>query len=1612
MAQNPPAASPTADAPPIQPSIPPLAGAGTSQGLGIPSSAPAGSPITGVYNSLKSNYYQPLNQPVQLTAPALDDPTVQSLAQQILAMQQQSAVGSGSQPPDPASTIAKASQHMSAGEIATAVGKETFQQMIMDPFNQFVSTWQHDPKMGLLETLGGAAVIGTSIALMGNPIGAALVFGVGAALVLPGMVNSWLNELQHPSDSNLVHALTNTATGIITVGTPGKAFAGMGQLRRGFELERLAFKDLVEPRDVARKWISGLRGTTSELRNVPIGKQMDVLANLAPDMKRQFKNFGVPIDDLTESGQLLALQERLDGLVGAHNQAAIAGDEGMMEQLGKQIVELGDGSYRELRLRVARNYNFLPSRPFSHIPMWGKIKSDLVSASDWSKVNDHLGTIMGKLDFLVGGHGFANLESLPNTASAVEHQATSLSDGHPEYITNEMVLAEHKIAGILGIKDEAPSGETLPTWEAHSEEEQAWREATPYQQIEFGLENPSMWERLTPQQQVLGQVRAQMENGLNIAQYKAGVIPLPGRGGVRGMLTAVNPEQGAESLFRDPTRPMTGKIPAFSRKYELAFDENGGATFEERRSRWQQYMDERKKDVNYDPEFQDFWREHGGRITKARKTFGGLKSQLGFRTRLAAELPARTKAGRAKQAATIANIQKKLDEGEATLREQLASEGYDQATVDQLVEQTFRDTNALASAKEALPLGRKMMHGQQLVKATVAAAVYRLHAAEYAKFYGSHADTNTQMILDNVIHPKHMDDMGALLQRQEFLNKIGGKPDFLRGNMFRGGVGSEETTARAAGYEQIAPQIGSPGDLHFKPAIYAHKDIAAKIQHAFENSYSSSELHTGVLGAIYKGVSTTKHVIMLSPAWHYMNVAGRAIGFILNDPALAIPAMQSISKGLGGTEKTVMDSRLRSLLSAEFTASGGKAANTFNVSRALHLMDREDSNQTHWPGVLRTPAGAVWHAYETHIEDGFWKMVDDLQLAAYQYAKYHLRTADKRTLLEKLGRKDNTQIAETEINQLAAMYANDIGGMVNPVYMNKIYKHLRNLIWFAPSYWATFTRSLLSLMPGADRMSGFLANERKIKLLGKEMNYGGGGVRFGAVPLKAISDAGRRESVRMHRSWMITYLATAVTAADLLNVTLGGRHLWENDEGHMFDVNVDRAASLIGQGPEQKGTATKHAYFSGMPLFRQAVDVANALGLGHDYGFGHQFGDEQWQQLDAAHKAMMLGGGLLQGIESQVASKTAAPLQAGYGLLSGETLSGRAKGVQREIGGPIGRFSALASFIPGGSAMESALTQNQPPAQAAATWAGSLLQQYTGLPSVYHLGIEQPPVDDSKFQSWKDQRNSIHTNLTNASAQMFAGQIQPIQYERLRQQSVDKLLQLDTDTFGASTPVGALSRARKELSSANGLDRNDLTDSQWAERNDLFQMEWDQILQAASPEARAAWWEANTSQWTDADYLVWEAQQMRQALMGAIDGQGGQHIRAYQHQIGPLLDIPSTALRTQLEQGDPYYYTYRQVLKQMSQTSSLGAFINAFTSPYANMMVTPEGLTPEQEQALADNVNTSATLIRPQTARALAAEAKLRAHSKAVDESGGKALADPGFASEVSTMIEDASANA
>lgn len=1541
--------------------------------------------LPALYDAMQ-NYYQPLSQPMNLSAPQFDDATIQGLADQFLAVQQANETSIPSQE----SVLAKASSHLTAGEVAAQVGKQTWEQMITDPFNQFMDTWKRDPKTGLLETLGGAAIIGGIIGLEAVTMGGATpwIFAAGAALVAPGMANAWWTELRDPSDSHLVSALVNTATGVLTVGLPMKWSGGLGTARRGAEQGIRFMRDAVEPRGVAKLWLTGNRfgATLADARvDVPLGKQMDVLGDTFKQINQQFKHWQLPTDGITDTGQLLQAYSQVESWGQARKLAIEEGDVELADELWNKMEELASGKLLSLRLMVAQNHRFLPSNPFKHVPLQATIASNLVDAKTLKKIQGHLDTVLGTLGKQGDGSGFSSAEILPKETSVVDHQVWSLASGMPETAISEIGLAEKEIAGLLKISEKEP---VIPA----GAQADAWDRLSDYEKIYTGLEDKELWKRLTPVQKLHGQVMASMWNAVTVAQLKRGVIGLPYAGRVPRLWGAVNPEMDLAQLYRDPIQGMKGKLLNFSRTFELAMNDGGDVVkFNESRSRFDILQDEATKVESYDPAYVEFLRQHQGTITGHRRSIGGSE---GYLTHARANLsPNRAK--QMKQLESIARVQARIDELRGGgVKEQALAAGHDEATAQQLQEHVLMAGKDLSKAKEALPPGRKLITGSKLFRNSIAAAVFRLHVADYHEYYGGIADTNFKVIRDAVLKPGQEEAAGALLQAQEFVDKIGGKPTMLPETAFhRGGTGTIEKKAKDAGYAQIMPAIGTEGELHYRPAIYALEKTAKTLQDAYESSYSSSQLYSGVAGALFKLVSTSKHVIMLSPAWHFMNVLGRMIAFWASDPAVATNPFSIIFK----RAEFLTDPRLRAQLATEFTMNGGRRGNKYNISRALHHNAREDTGQTTFPGVIRTQVGALAHAYERHAEDGFWKMVDDFQLAAYQYSKDRLKRL-------------HPELGDAEIGQLSSLYGNDLAGMVTPAYMNKVYRHARNLMWFAPSYWATFMRSMLSVSPGADRLSSFLATAR-----------GGEFTRFSAVPMKGVSEIGRREMVRMHRQWMLTYLTTAVAAADMLNVILGGRHLWENDEGHMFDVNVDKAAEAMGatsvgkalglQGVVKKGSSVKHAYFSGMPFFRQAVDVANAMGFGHDYGFGHQFGDQKFQEADALQKALLLGGGLLQGIKEEAATKTASPLQAGYGIVQGETLSGRARGVERKIGGPLGNFGALASFIPGGSAAQSAMTQQQPIGQALQSWGGSLLQQYTGLPSIYHLGVEQAPIDDSEMKSWVDQRSAIHDTLNNASKQMFAGQIQPIQYERLRQQSVDKMLQLNSDTFGETTPTGALSKVRLELERANGLDQNDLTDSQWAERNDIFQMEWDQALQNASPEGRAAWWEAETSQWTDADYLVWEAQQMRQTLMAAVDGQGGQHIRAYQHQIGPLLDIPSAKMRKQLEEGDPYYYAYRQILKKIASTSSLGAFINAFVSPYTHTLIEPEQLTPEAEAALADIADTGSTIIRPETARALAAQAKARAKSPAVAAAGGKASADPGFQQDLTQIVSDASSS-
>lgn len=1558
------------------------AGQVTTGGTSTPSPTPyvaagAGTPFD-VYQALQNGYHSPLSQQPTPGPIQLDDPTLQSVADQLNALQATHPVISGKTPPSTDSVIAKQTQHMSAADIAGQVGKETWQQAVMQPVQDFIHVWQTDPKAGLLETLGGAALIGGLVGLEAVTGGAAtpFIFAGMAALVAPSMIQSWGDELHNPTDSNLVRALVSTATGLLTVGLPIKWAKGLQLSRQSLAFALRAKKGMTAVQDVIPEILSGNPANRRfiDLKD-PIENQLHTLPDRFDAMQAMLKEDGVNLKDRKVS-DLLKRTQALDGLRSAYRKAT---DPKVREQYKQQMLKYAAEDVLPLRLGVAAHYLYLPQSKFSHIPIGPTEKTAELPKDIQLAMEKHGGEIMGYIQQIGFGHPGLTADHL-TAASVIEQAGRDMQAGGSGYYIASMRRAHEDMIKKLGVDDEA------------------------IKKIEIAMEDSSKWNELTGRQQLYGQFRSQMHNAMTLAELRNGTIPLTVAGYVPRMFSGVEDvphTQGVRSLMD----AMRGSVMSRSRVWQASFDAMSGDISYTERTR-QQILDAEQLSgaaQKAQQPLRDYYATNKAEIDKLRNQAGRFTYWYNrFK-----------KEGNTKRAAEM-----------YAKRELLYTEAEQKGGMHvQLVRDLTPDQ--FEKLKKLAPLGRKLVTGKDLFDASTASYVYRMEEASLRAMAGTHANLAITDLQQSFLKMP-LSKYGIAIQSPEFRRSLAVKagidvkkldkmtpakmseyltqflPEFLPETAFMRGVDA------ASGYKQVFRAIGRPGDLHYQPAIFARDDLADEMHKLMAGATSGAEVYSGLFGLLYKGVTGSKRFIMASPFWHAMNVTGRVIAFIADDPIGATTALRTV----WGRGEFLLNPEERAKLMVRFSQAGGVHANRFNVTNHMHRALKNQDGQASWPQGLRTLYGFFGHAYGDMLEGGFWKTVNDFQLAAFQLAEHRFRL--------KLPNAD-----ESEIGRLAAEYANNLGGMVNPLYMNRVYKYLRNFMWFAPSYWATFSRALLSF-PFSDRISGALAQFR-----------GGDYVRLSNLPLKAVSQAGRREYSRAMRSWTLMYLATGVVAADMLNVMLGGRHIWENDPGHMFDINVDNFAQwskplnpLSPGGPQTTPSgAVRHTYWSAIPFFRQTADVMNALGLGHDWGLAHEFSDTTWQQANGMQKGLMAAGALFDGIRREAANKTGGVPQAVYGAATGEELAARmGTGTQRQIKGPVGSLGALLNLVPGGMSLERfwsqeaglanrypvgspeyVAAQQQAAQSAAQSIPSALVQQFTGLPSMYHMGPEQPPVDDSKMQNWYNDRNQLHDALQNASKEVFMGQMSPLAYERKKQQVMDRMIQLDADTFGNTSPAAPLMKARQQLSQDLGLDNLGLSDSQWFARYTQFQNAWDQIVASASPESRSVWWQTEHSQWTDADYLAWEAKELKKSIAAAVDGQGGNYITAYENQISQLEALPlTTAERLKIEQADPYYYTYRQVIQAMSRSSALGAFISAFTSPYSETYIMPEGLSPDQQQQIAQLAPGTASLVTPETAKALAAQAKALAGSQEVTQAGGQASETPAFQQTVQELSSEA----
>lgn len=1496
-----------------------------------------------------------LEQQPQITLPQYGDPALAGIQQKLLAQQQSNPALSGKQLVSPTSVLAKTQSPMSVGDFIAAAGQGLWQENIVQPVQDYINTWKRDPTQGLLETIGGVAVTAGLIGLEAITAGGAtpFIFGALAALQAPNLIQSWGQEITNPSDQNLVRAVVSTGSAAIAVGSPVRAFKGMGVARNLLEAQINLRQDAVTADRVAAL-ITGVREAGAGIPGIKtgaaLGQQMETLDyNNVEALRNQLEKRGIDLADEGNAGaQLLGHAQTLEKLRNDVEQGHLSGDaEAVGEALG-EIKKLGP-ELRSAMLSTAYHYNFLPSTPYAHVPL-APIQG--IEAEVQQTLNTNFNAIYGMVRRMHSGIGLQGPSDMAhaNIASIEEAKGLDRAAGTPYDTGNRIELAWQRMREAVGVKDDAQEEKILQA-----------------------LEEPEKWAQLSPEEQAYGQKLRDFFDSMTAGELKYGYIAHPLQGRVPYAFTgpALKEEERAQRILEtqaERPHPVEPKpYGSRSRQWKMAVDELTGEVDFTAKTRSQILADEIAKQEKYEQthEHRQILNEHGDEIRKWRRQYGQHK-------------PTAKKAN-AQKAATV------LDEAKQRLGD----------TASQLVQMKNSDLKAI---QKALPLERELVTGAEAVRRAFRSHTNRMQRAAFGEALQVHSNMAVQK-LQQIFKDLPMTHWGAAMVLPKFHGE-NPMPDVLPETVWEAS-GNIEDAARKMGYFPIHPGTGAKGDLNYHPALYGHGKLANEIAKA-TNQATSAEMQADFLNGMYKVGGVAKRFIMYNPVYHLLNVAGRAIAFVASDPAIAGAALKSVVQNpLKEIQTLHGDATAYADLMEESAMAGMVHATQWNVGDKVRRMLREEDGQPSFFGAVRTAVGALNNIHKDVAERGLWQVVDQLQLAGYLYSKQRF--------LEK-------GITEFEARQLAAQYANNLGGMVNPLYMSRLWRQLKGMVFFAPSYWSTFLHSLQSVMPGSARLSQ-IVNDRT----------GGRFAALASVPLRAIDHRSRIELVRAQRDWMVTYLAATAVSMDMMNVMFSGHHLWENEPGHEWDVDVTNMPGIGGTQTSPSGEV-RRAYITSVPFFRQGVDVGNAIGLGHDWGFGHVFGDQTWQQQDAMHKASMAAGALLDGVRRTASTKIGQIPQVAYGLATGEELTSRiGQGTQVQIDRPL----ALASLAPGGYQFERMWktyqqdTQLYTPGspqyqqaqqqfqQAAAGFLPSMLMNQSGFPSVYHMGVEKPSIDDSKFDNWVTQRQASQQRLTTYSNEVFTGQVSPLEYARHKHEEQIKMLQLDADTWGSSpTPdassavVSSLSAAYTALSQQFGLDAPGLSDQDWFVAYDAFLPAWNQLLQSAPPATRAAWWEHDTAQWTDADYLEWEARELKDALAASIDGQGGNYIRAYQNQIFRIKPTLTVQQYTDLENADPMYSAYRTMLTSMGQTSVLGAFVSAFSSPYTKTYVAPQGTTLDEAQTLAQD--TGQVVIRPEQAQAQAQRARQVATDQGVAQSGGQAGASPEFQQEEQAALQAA----
>ncbi len=1620
----------------------PLAGqqmlAGQQQLAGQSPVATATADALNSFAQLNSNYQAPLTStPVYQPTAAPSPETLGHIAQLMSYMDAHPINQDGPHPDSPITN------GLADGKAKQYEGVQGFLHGIWDnTMGAYIHTWQTNPQAALAMTaVGVGAMAATALAPeLALPIWAAYAV-VSAPTILPQAISSIADAAHNPTDANVTQALINIGTAGITIGSPIKAFRGVGASRAILAEGARAVQTVDSPQRAASEALS-----LSRLAAQPGERVRDVRDLVDPTVgMEQYEIVPQTVDRL--EAEIAARQEgqapisiddpaveRLRQLLQTHGQLQRRVQEA--EPPPAEGAEMGDAVANALpsakrELDAFEENDLIPAqKEFAHrygyvlarepaLPKMQYEELNAIPLADRARVDRSFRAVWGVLHGAGDGHGWDGVSDgvvhSDFAGNLSEAMARGMAGGGLEH-AESVVQAELMTAGRrLGVSDD--------------------RMEAVYRAIEGDAthENPERyWDALSPAERYLASKLHVTFGIMSNYAYKHGHIELPMARYVPRMLRREGVEYGrAGSAFlrspgnvesrqwvaddwgmandmtelehhEDPEmslRPLSDRLrmavktreafqssenakastfQAVTAQRAMLRTEDFGRTLQEVR----RMVGQRQKDLI--PKTQEKLEDARARIADHEKNIPVLDGQVRAIDRQL--LAIKGKHGQQQQRDLLKQTQQGLiaqlrpmtrelnrlrdqaAEHQASLQrwqrevsqagDRLVQAAGGDESARGFLDMTGEEISAIAQGKH--PGGRQLLTGYHLAHVAAGRFLRQMNQTRYReawqslartvthdsvkKAYGAHTPMTVQEI--NLMDPDH-------------------RPIAVPGDLPAGVPG-----AMLEDYVQVMPAVGrrggeDAGSLNYQPAIYARSDVAGRYKELAKQARSASELKTAFSRSVYGlTVGLPKKLIMGSPAWHGKNVFGRYMAALLDQPTMATSALVRVLKERMLNPEAYYQTKL------DHWMDGGVPANRHNVHEQVNWLEQQMTGQRTFLSAMRTAAGVVPHVHAKLAEGWFWKTVDDIGTAAYLVQKHRIMR--------------KPWASERVAGMLAAEHANNVVGMVNPLYMGKLWKFGRQMAMFAPNWWTSFSRMTAQSAPGMARISSWLAKHPGLGAIDP-------------VKMHSLDITQRKELVRATRSYWLTYMAAGMATHDMMNVILSGHHSWDNGKGHEWDLQADLSNAPQGD-PEV--SQVKHAYMSGDLFFAQMADLMKTVGLGSDWGFMHQMQGDNYKQADALHKVGIVAGALGAGLQRQAASKTGLPVQEGVGLGLGVdpyTLfrSGQAKQIPRS--------EALLGLLPAGMQAQMAVDdrrrletrlkitgdaksqqqldqlKSQGELPGGVPWGpvrGALKSQFIGLPSLYYTGDEAPqgyaPLTDAQMQQYLQARVDILNHKKLLSNQLLSGGLSPFDWTQQSQIQTNRYQQLLSDTFGASSAQGQLWQAYDALNKKYNLDNPNLSQGDKISMLQNRDDEWNQQLSHFSPHAQSVWWDAHTAMWTDADYLHWLSQQTKDAVAASIDGEGGAHIRMAQRQLSAQGLPLSTSALDSLRKQDPYLWTYYAVLKQMGQNTLLGSLTSAFSNPFADFTVIPDEYAQQVQDLRAQGILKSGSYVRQSTMRGAA----------------------------------------